>query len=562
MRARAGRAAAGLIGALLAVASSVPAWSPAGAQTGPADVTPPPGSIVVSLRSLGQVNAVLPSGEVRVLARGLVEPTGVVVLADRTVLVAESGANRVSGFGGRFGSSPQHVATVAGPSGLALRSDGTVFVSAAGEVGQIEFEPNRYRTIATGFVSPTTPAAREGVLYVPDSGTGEVVAVDIASGGKLAPVATGLRSPGGAASAPGLPLFVSESAGNSVVRVDVDAGTSTPFATAQGPLQLTIADPSSADGWSLVAATAEGIVRFDPNGRVLDRVALPATTGAAAAPGGPPADGSSSDGDTIVVREDGGGGLSPLVVLVGVVVLAAIGVVVLTMLLARRARHREQEGHEMFGGPSPAQQPSLVATLGRCAAEERDVDRLEHELRSLAAQLHDARRRWREAVEQASRARDRAMRALEVRTSVRNARLAGEQKAETYKLDWTQLSFTTDAGREALSSFQSGAIDANQLRDRLTELGELNAVAQIVAEGQRRSRSDPSNPWPEERQAVHDAVAARDELRVHEHDAEQARIEVAQWEQREQEVNEELADARRRLDECLAREDPVAFNDF
>lgn len=567
---RARRAATVIACALTAVGAPLVPTAPAVSQTGPTEATAPEDSVVVALRSLGQVNAVLASGEVRVLARGLAEPAGVAVLDDGTVLVAETAANRVSGFGGRLGAAPQTVADVAQPTGLALRSDGTVFVAAAGEIGRVDVSTRQYQTIASGFVSPTTPAVRDGVLYVPDFSTGEVVSVDIASGSRLGTVASGLQSPSGAASGPNLPVFVSEASGNRIVRLDTATGVSTAFATAQGPLQLAIAhDGSSADSWTLIAATAEGLVRLAPDGRVVDRVSLPLTAGAAVAPSAEQGSGegttSGSEGDTIVVRDDGGGGLSPLVLIVALVLLAAAAALVATLLLARRARRRERDAEGTFGlATATMTEPGGAAlAMNECALEEREVERVEHELRSLSAQLHEARRRLREAIELASRARDRAMRALEVRTSVRQTRLSGEHRVDPYKLDWSQLSFTTDAGREALSAFRHGAIDSAGLRERLTELGELNAVAQIVAEGQRRSRTDPTTPWPEERRAVRDAVAARDELRAHERDAERARVDTAQLEAREREVNEDLVAARKRLDDCRrGHSGPPEFSDF
>jgi hypothetical protein len=90
------------------------------------------------------------------------------------------------------------------------------------------------------------------------------------------------------------------------------------------------------------------------------------------------------------------------------------------------------------------------------------------------------------------------------------------------------------------------------LRARFAELGEERALAQIVEEGRRRMRADPDVPWPEERQAVHDAIAARDELREHEQDVETARADAEACTAREAELQRELEQARKELEDCLA----------
>ena len=99
---------------------------------------------------------------------------GVVVLGDGTVLVAENGADRVSGFGGGFGATPVQIVGVPAPSGLAVGADGQVFVTSPGEVGRIDLATRHYSTLAGGLSAPTGPAVRDDVLYVPDLQSGEV----------------------------------------------------------------------------------------------------------------------------------------------------------------------------------------------------------------------------------------------------------------------------------------------------------------------------------------------------------------------------------------------------
>jgi hypothetical protein len=185
-----------------------------------------------------------------------------------------------------------------------------------------------------------------------------------------------------------------------------------------------------------------------------------------------------------------------------------------------------------------------------CGDEEMLVDRLQNQLRQVSVQITDLRARAREAGERASDARNRAMRALEVRDSVRARRAQGEGPGDEAPLRSTQLTFTTDRGRALLDAYGRREISPSELRSRLTDLGEHEVVNQIVAEGRRQIRRDPTIPWPEERQAVGDAIAARDELRVHLRDAEASRVEAEELARRERELTEELAVARVRLDDC------------
>ncbi len=142
------------------------------------------------------------------------------------------------------------------------------------------------------------------------------------------------------------------------------------------------------------------------------------------------------------------------------------------------------------------------------------------------------------------------MRALEVRTSIRAARLEAQPLPDTERLSWAQLSFSTNEGREAFESYRRREIDGAQLKTRFSELGETTAISQISEAGRRQMRSDPTVPWPEERDAVRDAIAAREELRAHVTEADEAQAESDQLGAQLQDLTEELDEARRRLDDC------------
>jgi hypothetical protein len=354
-------------------------------------------------------------------------------------------------------------------------------------------------------------------------------------------------------------LFASEASANSIVRIDPNGGAPSPFATVQGPLQMTVSplDPRGGE-WTLVVATVEGLVTLDEQGDVADRTSLPLTVGvsavpsasppAAAAPAGSPA---AQPSQPDVRKDEESSSTSPLLLIVILVVLLAIAAVVLTVVLARRAARRERE-EEHFMLPDPPSAPTaVVAAYHPCVSEQREVNRLQDEIRANAARREEALARARTSAELASRARDRAMRALEVRASVQTARQSAPT-TETGQLTWASLSFETDEGRAAFDAFRRGEIGASDLRARFTELGEQRALAQIVEEGRRRLRADPDVPWPEERQAVHDAIAARDELREHERDVERARADAQAFAEHEAELEAQLEMARQQLEDCLA----------
>ncbi len=148
----------------------------------------------MALPALGRVNA-LKDGETYNLAVDLATPSAVAVLSDSSVLVAEQGASRVSGFGGRFGPVPVTIAEVPGPTGLVVGPGDIVYVTGSGEVGRIDLATRRYQTLAGGFTAPIGPALNGNTLYVPDLATGRVATIDTTTGSDLGSVATGLASP-------------------------------------------------------------------------------------------------------------------------------------------------------------------------------------------------------------------------------------------------------------------------------------------------------------------------------------------------------------------------------
>jgi hypothetical protein len=68
-----------------------------------------PGASLVAEFAAGRVSVLDAAGRPTVIARDLKNPNGVAALADGSVLIAESGANRVVGIGGRFGPALKEV---------------------------------------------------------------------------------------------------------------------------------------------------------------------------------------------------------------------------------------------------------------------------------------------------------------------------------------------------------------------------------------------------------------------------------------------------------------------
>ena len=452
---------------------------------------------------------------------------------------------------------PNRSSTVPAPTGLAVDEAGGVYVAAAGEVGRLDLATRQYATLAGGLTTPSGPTVRDGVLYVPDFATGVVATIDPATGAVAAPLATGLRSPSAAASASDLPVFVAEAQGNAVVRIDPAGGSPAVFATVQGPLQLAL-DPTAFEGseWTLLVATSEGIVRLDADGDVTDRTSLPPTTGIAVVRdpdadegGAGGADAAAPIGQTTVLDDDGDSdSSSSLAVIVVIVALVAIIAVAATIFFARRARRGEREDDDLMSEPSHA--VGVAPVPGDCADAEREVDRLRELRRHVRAQLGDAEARARRSAELASDARDRSMRALEVRTSMKTSRENAAPVPEAERLGTGEIAFSSDDGRRAFDEFRRREIDAKTLKQRLTDLGELTAIAQISDAGRRELRSDRSVPWVEERNAARAALAARDELRAHESDARESAAEVSELSARDTELAHELEAAERRLAEC------------
>ncbi len=233
-----------------------------------------------------------------------------------------------------------------------------MFVTAGDQVGRVDLATGEVRTLARGFVAPIGPAINGNRLYVPDLGAGRVATIDATTGADLGALATGLAGPGGAATAPGLPVFVTETQGEHVVRVE-PGGTPTVFANVPGALQVAL-DPATPDAdtdWKLVVTTQDGYVHVTSKGQVEGvRTAVPGVAGAVVMPDASAAAGGATTdtGSSTVLKDEPSSSSSPLVIIVVLVALLVFVVIGATVWFARRAARREREDD------------SLRAAISRC----------------------------------------------------------------------------------------------------------------------------------------------------------------------------------------------------
>ncbi len=134
----------------------------------------------------GSVRAIDATGAITYNASGLQHPQGVRLLPGRSLLVAESAADRVLRLGPREDSSPRLVADdLAWPSGLFVVDATQAYVteSRAGRISHIRLDRYERRSIATGLDRPQGIARMtDGRLAVVETGKRRLVAVDAATG--------------------------------------------------------------------------------------------------------------------------------------------------------------------------------------------------------------------------------------------------------------------------------------------------------------------------------------------------------------------------------------------
>jgi sugar lactone lactonase YvrE len=201
-----------------------------------------PGEFIVTTAN-GDVARYWPArAESKMLASGFDQLYGVALAPAGAVIFAEQGAGRVLSVGS-VGSDPSGSVEVLAtglrkPSGVAVGADGTCFVaeSAGGRV--VKLARGGVETVVDGLQQPQGVLVRNGILYIVDAGSKELIQYNLTSGLRRT-IASGL--PVGAP--PGVtPKFLG------------------PIGTMSGPMGPFAGITAGADGTLYISGDAEGSV--------------------------------------------------------------------------------------------------------------------------------------------------------------------------------------------------------------------------------------------------------------------------------------------------------------
>jgi sugar lactone lactonase YvrE len=147
-----------------------------------------PGTFVVST-SGGQIARYRPGdGETDYLADGFDQLYGVAIGPDDSIVFAELGTGRVHSL--RAGHTEALASGLHDPVGVAFDLDGNPLVAESG-AGRVVRLAGPTETVVDGLARPQGIVVAEGTLYIVDAGAKEVIAVDLAGGGRHT-VASGL----------------------------------------------------------------------------------------------------------------------------------------------------------------------------------------------------------------------------------------------------------------------------------------------------------------------------------------------------------------------------------
>jgi sugar lactone lactonase YvrE len=147
-----------------------------------------PGAFVVST-SGGQIARYRPDdGETDYLADGFDQLYGVAIGPDDSIVFAELGTGHVHSL--RAGHTEVLASGLHDPVGLAFDLHGTPLVAESG-AGRVVRLGGPAQTVVDGLARPQGIVVADGTLYIVDAGAKEVIAVDLAGGGRHT-VASGL----------------------------------------------------------------------------------------------------------------------------------------------------------------------------------------------------------------------------------------------------------------------------------------------------------------------------------------------------------------------------------
>jgi len=586
---------AALVGVSVVVLALVIVLAPV---TAPAQViTAVPGDTIASEMAAGRIVSISPDGAVREIASGLQSPRGVAVLVDGSILVAETGRNRIVGIGGRYPSGePTEVASVLYPEGISVGPDGTVYVTLLerGEMGRIDLGTGEYTAIATGLEGPGDVAARGFAMFVTESAPDGRVVTQVAADGRTAEFADGFTQPVGLAFGPGQTLFVADLATDRIVRVDAQ-GNTTDFAEVDAPVHLAVEPhvPLEGEPFTVVVTAAEGVVRFDSSGEQVGSSPLTGAAGIATVPGtgeggtpGPTAPTTAPTPSTTVPdatidtpvevtpsapattrpprttttiseAEGAPSSTSGGILVASLVIIALIVVGGVAFVAMQRPKRGNKSGFE----ERSLDTNTVALAFGACAAEEVELAEAEGGVASLEIQSEAAEKRLVVATERLQEARDHSAavgREARARPASSLAAPAPEPRAapEPPPLRLEDLELTTAAGRTALDAFLRRDIEGDELEEMWQALGEDRAIEAV-----RSARAAQAEPAADAVPAVEPADADADAepdpetlaaaaLAEAEGDLEFARAEIGRLSDREDAAQERIVIARRSLEVC------------
>ena len=199
------------------------------------------GDVFVTDASTQDLYKITPAGAQTTLATGLLSPSGVALASDGTIYVAVSGAIkrvRVGGAVSTFATGP------AEPGGLALSTSGNLYLADTGNDRVLAFAAGGAQTtLAIGLNGPKSIALDgAGNLYVTDTGNNRVLLVPTTGVGYVCPgectvLAVQASTPNGVASDASGNLYVADTGHGQVVKLAQDAefGVSPVVATNANP---------------------------------------------------------------------------------------------------------------------------------------------------------------------------------------------------------------------------------------------------------------------------------------------------------------------------------------
>ncbi len=541
-----------------------------------------PGELVVSQSKLGQVLAINADGKTRSLASGLKTPRSVLVLEDETILIAEGSANQISVVGGPYGKTPSPLVAIERPEGMALAPDGEVYITSLdGSVSRLNVVSRSVTKVASGFTTPIGIAYQGQLLYVVDAGRGLLASVTLA--GEKLQLADKLGQPTGVAVGPDQSIYVADFTGDRIMKVTQGEGDTlslSEFAKVKAPVYLSLI-PSvvrANEPFSIAVTMADGVIQFDANGTPTGKPVnmapgaepvgistvpggplIPAPTTVPGGAGVPTVSGSGSTVAPTTTRPElgpdlsDGGGSAGLALLAGVVILCAGAGLIAYFAFSRR--EGSEFGNDLGGFGEMEKGVNLAAAVGPCAAIESRLAEVDQAIRGMQEQWSSAERRQKEAAENATKAEVREETARDVLAATRKKLEAEEvaQKAsgkdaepENKRVSLDDLNLQTEEGWAALRAFGAKEISAVELRKRWDALGEKDAISAVLGSGQAMK--------PEERAAVEELDAAKEERLHAERDVSEAADELKRLDERVSQVKKQQVEVKRALDACHAEQ--------